>query len=153
MNNIIKCYETETAHIVRGASSERCKFNVHGHSYKWEVEITGKINEAGMVIDFIDLKPIREFIDQFDHAMVLWSKEDPNFINFFKENCRRVVIMNKNTTAENMASLVFNYIKNWLFSTYQLHMCIRVSVWETRTGCGVATDCDSEDIIIPLNEL
>jgi 6-pyruvoyltetrahydropterin/6-carboxytetrahydropterin synthase len=151
MNKIKKIYETETAHIVRGASSERCKYNIHGHSYKWEIEIVGKVNEIGMIIDFIDLKPIKEFIDKFDHSMVLWSKEDINFINFFKKNCRRVVIMNKNTTAENMSSLLFNFIKNWLENNYPLYTCFQVNVWETRTGCGTALSCDSEDILIEDN--
>jgi len=94
---IVKSFETETAHIVRGATSNRCKRSVHGHSYKWDVEIFGVINPVGMVVDFIELKPIREFIDQLDHAMVLWERDDVDFMNFFKNSCERVVIMKQKT--------------------------------------------------------
>jgi 6-pyruvoyltetrahydropterin/6-carboxytetrahydropterin synthase len=151
MTRIEKVFETETAHIVRGATSERCKFNVHGHSYKWEVEICGPVNDFGMVIDFIELKPIKEFIDLFDHAMILWSEEENSFVDFFKTNCKRVMVMKKNTTAENMARLVHKYTNEWLNhrpgGTPDTYKCTQVNVWETRTGCGIATSSDTDDII------
>jgi len=147
---IAKTYKTETAHIVRNAVSERCKFNVHGHSYKWIVHIEGETNtHTGMVLDFKELQPIKEFIDQFDHAMILWSHENPDFIKFFKENTKRWIIMNKNTTAENMAKLVFKFAKEWLAKkTHGLDRVKCVEVWETETGRAIAYDCDGFDNIL-----
>ena len=53
--------------------------NIHGHSYKLYVTISGKPNQDknspkyGMIIDFTDLKRIvnETVIDKFDHALVL----------------------------------------------------------------------------------
>jgi len=152
MATISKTYKTETAHIVRNAFSERCKFNVHGHSYKWVVHVKGHVNEkTGMVIDFGALKPIKDFIDQFDHAMVLWEKDDINFIQFFKDNTQRHIIMKKNTTAENMASLVYGFVEKWLVKKYLMHSNVyvqKVEVWETDTGRAIATSFDEDDIIV-----
>lgn len=55
-----------------------CK-NIHGHTYKLQVTLCGKINtdekstKLGMVIDFSDLKQIVKIpiVDKFDHALVV----------------------------------------------------------------------------------
>lgn len=143
---IIKTFKTETAHIVREAVSERCKFNVHGHSYVWEVGIKGPVKPNGMVLDFKELQPIKDLIDKFDHAMVLWADDDSNFIKFFLDNCKRVLIMKKNTTAENMASLVYNFVTEWLEVYHPDCSCVAVKVHETVTGCAKASSSDGDDV-------
>ena len=149
MTTISKTYKTETAHIVRNAFSERCKFNVHGHSYKWVVSIKGEVNpESGMVIDFGALKPVKDFIDQFDHSMILWEQDDANFIQFFKNNTKRHIIMKQNTTAENMARLVHQWIDHWLFRIGGELWVDKVEVWETETGSAIATNSSCDDIIV-----
>ena len=55
--------------------------NIHGHSYRLEVTVTGPIitdalnPKCGMIIDFGDLKQIVQttVLNQFDHALVLNS--------------------------------------------------------------------------------
>lgn len=148
MAKITKIFTSETAHIVRNATSSRCKFNVHGHSYKWEITIEGFVSDkTGMVLDFIELKPIKEFIDKFDHSMVLWDKDEKDFKEFFLQNCHRIVIMNKNCTAENMASLVHQFIYVWLkkYKKFENFKCIEVKVYETATSCGIAIDSSEYD--------
>jgi 6-pyruvoyltetrahydropterin/6-carboxytetrahydropterin synthase len=141
---------------VRLASSERCKYSIHGHSYKYHIKIQDNfpLGENGMVIDFIDLKPVKDFIDKLDHATVLWYHDELSFKEFFHNNCRRVIEMKKNTTAENMSRLVFRFVKDWLFQTYPNRKLtiLEVKVWETETGCGIATSCDEEDILIYCHE-
>ena len=150
---ISKLFETETSHIVREAVSERCKNNIHGHSYLWKVFIeTSACQSNGMVLDFKELKPVKDFIDLFDHTTVFWAKEDTKIINFFKDNFDRILIMQKNPTAENMARLVCKFTNDWLLSipnaNYQVYTCTRVEVNETRTGCGISSgDYDVEDIL------
>lgn len=144
---IIKRFTSETSHIVRGATSIRCHNNVHGHGYKWLVTLEGDLQSNGMILDFKDLKPIKEFIDLFDHATVFSSIENPKIIDFFRMMFPRVLVMNKNTTAECMARLVFKFTKDWLSYTTDLIKVVQVDVWETETGCGVATECDDEDIL------
>ncbi len=148
MNVIHKTFKTETAHIVRKASSTRCRYNVHGHSYKWVVHIKSHhLNEAGMVMDFKDMSLVKTFIDQFDHSMVLWSKEDPKITKFFLKNFKRVIIMEQNPTAENMARLVFQFCEETLPAGVMVH---KVEVWETETGCAEATESHMYDTIKDL---
>lgn len=150
IGSIVKELETETAHIVRNAVSERCKFNLHGHSYKWEIAITGEIKKTtGMVLDFKELADIKNAIDRFDHATVFWSEEDPNIITFFQKNFRRVLVMKKNVTAENMARFAHKCVSDWL--GFRGH-CEYVRVWETRTGSAIASDHDDDDILVSTYE-
>ena len=80
---ITKKFNFETGHALYGYDG-KCK-NVHGHSYKLEVTVSGKpITDAsnvkfGMVIDFGDLKKIvkEEIVDLFDHATV-FNKNTPH---------------------------------------------------------------------------
>jgi len=50
----------------------KCK-NLHGHTYRGEIEFVGKIDpETGMVQDFSDLKALVETqIQAFDHTVIL----------------------------------------------------------------------------------
>jgi len=145
MNLIHKTFITETAHIVRKASSTRCKFNIHGHSYKWIVHIKSKnLNSAGMVLDFKDMGKIGDFIDQFDHSVVFWSQEEHSILEFFFDNFKRVIVMQQNPTAENMARLIFQFCKGNLPTGIEVY---KVEVWETAKGCAEATESDTTDVI------
>jgi len=142
--SIVKTYITETAHIVREAISERCKHNIHGHSYTWEILITGPIQQNGMVLDFKQLKPIKEFIDHFDHSCVFWSKEEPEILEFFLDKFKRVIIMNKNCTAENMARVVHALVVD-KFLNNNKNFKVSVRVWETATGSAISNESDPSD--------
>ncbi len=146
---IKKKFTSETSHIVRNAISTRCKFNIHGHSYKWYVYIKGDVGEeTGMVLDFKELKPVKEFIDLFDHSTILWREESEEFRNFFLTECKRVLIMRKNTTAENMARVVLKFTQDWLDSIGSKCKAHQVDVWETETGCAIANCFDESDNLI-----
>lgn len=159
-SQIVKLIETETAHIVRNAVSERCRFNIHGHSYKWEICIKGPINpETGMVLDFKELADIKAQIDKFDHATTFWSKEDPMIINFFKDSFHRVVVMEKNVTAENMARWAHKMTTDWLATNKNpsamvapTYTCAYVRVWETRTGSAWTDESDWQDTLVYCHE-
>lgn len=80
---ITKSFSFETAHALHGYDG-KCR-NLHGHSYKLFVTVTGTpITDSGhtkfgMLIDFGDLKKIvnREIVDVFDHASV-FNKNTPH---------------------------------------------------------------------------
>jgi len=153
---IRKLYETETAHRVLNADSIRCSQGPHGHSYRWEIEIAGPVNpETGMLIDFGSLKPIKEMIDKFDHAYIFWDKEDPEIIDFFKKHFKRLIIMRKNVTAENMALWAHRQINVWLQKQFNLNYTparpVKVRVWETRTGSAIADYSTEEDELVYLH--
>lgn len=80
---ITKQFTFETGHALFGYDG-KCR-NVHGHSYKLSVTVTGipiadkNHVKNGMVIDFGDLKTIvkEEIVDVFDHATV-FNKHTPH---------------------------------------------------------------------------
>ncbi len=51
--------------------AEQCE-NLHGHNWKVEVMVAGeKLNEAGVLIDFGELKAhVKEIINQLDHKFL-----------------------------------------------------------------------------------
>lgn len=57
--------------------------NLHGHSYKLSVTVTGNVQKEGekrgMIIDFKDLKKVvnEQVIDKYDHSMLNESYENP----------------------------------------------------------------------------
>jgi len=84
--------------------------DVHGHSWKIEVDIVSKVNKkTGMVVDFSKIKDI---INQLDH------KDINDFIS--------------NPTAENIVKFIMVNIKNKL--KLPLSAQVRVTVWESATS-------------------
>ena len=74
---IRKKFRFEGAHIVRNCTSQRCRENIHGHSYEVEVFVKSDSLDRGfMVLDFILLNKTGDFIHSFDHSYTLWEKED-----------------------------------------------------------------------------
>jgi 6-pyruvoyltetrahydropterin/6-carboxytetrahydropterin synthase len=106
---ITKQFNFETGHALYGYDG-KCK-NVHGHSYKLSVTVSGRpITDNtnvkfGMVIDFSDLKKIvkEEIVDLFDHATV-FNKNTPH-IELAKELQKRdhhVILVEYQPTSEMM---------------------------------------------------
>lgn len=91
--------------------SAECRENLHGHSYKVNVEVTSgeSTNSAGMVVDFKLLKnALKEVEDQYDHSCIL-KANDP-LCEPIKANCKKVFRVMENPTAEWMAKHLFNEI-------------------------------------------
>ena len=89
--------------------------NYHGHNYNLEVTITGALNEeSGYLIDMKLLSDIikEEILNPFDHKNLNLDVED------FK---------NLNPTAENMAVVMYNKLKNRLDN----HFEIKIKLYET----------------------
>ncbi len=95
----------------------KCR-NIHGHTYKMQVEITrnegGVIKnlgntEHGMVLEFNDLKTIVNeiIVDKLDHAFLYWTDStDPmehEIAGILKKYDRKMVEINYRPTAEEMA--------------------------------------------------
>lgn len=107
--------------------------NLHGHNYTIQATVEGNPDLLGLVIDFKDLKGIlHSILEPFDHAMVL-HVDDPLAQNL----PGRLVLLSVNPTAENLASLIFNRLRDEGVS-----QVIRVVVRETDTGWAEATKVD-----------
>ena len=125
---ITKQFNFETGHALYGYDG-KCK-NVHGHSYKLSVTVSGKpIKDNtnvkyGMVIDFGDLKKIvaSEIVNKFDHATV-FNKNTPH-IELAAELEKRghnVILVDYQPTSEMMLIDFAEKIKNRLPKTIHLH--------------------------------
>ena len=66
--SVTRSFSFEAAHQLEWHAGA-CK-NLHGHSYRLEVTVTGPVDGNGIVIDFADVNNVvqREVIDAFDHT-------------------------------------------------------------------------------------
>ena len=138
---IRKEYKFENAHIVRDCSTQRCSQNIHGHSYRVEVLLESNYLDNGqMVYDFgLTKLYIKEFIDSFDHAITLWSKDSTEYLKHMKQHSQRWIELPVSPSAEQFSRVFFIVIDKILnLSTMnnnekdvKLHSII---VHETQTG-------------------
>lgn len=117
MHKIAKEFSFDMAHMLDGHDG-KCQ-NLHGHTYKLQVEVAGELVESGaksgMVIDFSDLKAVvkHEILDKMDHAFIFDSTSE--------RECQVAELLtslnSKNfgipmrTTAENMAKYMFDRLQ------------------------------------------
>lgn len=88
----------------------KCK-NLHGHSYKCMIELTGEPDKNGIVLDYYDLKKTAEPVfDELDHSVLVW-KEDKELIEALQKLNSRMVIVDFQTTAENICVYLLKKIK------------------------------------------
>jgi 6-pyruvoyltetrahydropterin/6-carboxytetrahydropterin synthase len=88
----------------------KCK-NIHGHSYKMIIELEGEVGESGMVMDYYDVKKILGLvIEKLDHAFMV-CKEDKEIISFLKKMKSKIVIVEFQSTVENICSYFLDEIK------------------------------------------
>jgi 6-pyruvoyltetrahydropterin/6-carboxytetrahydropterin synthase len=138
---IRKLFKFESAHIVRGCTSDRCKYSIHGHSYKIEVLFESNYLDNGqMVYDFgLTKLSIKELIDSFDHATTIWNKDDKEYLQMIKKHSLRWVSLPVSPSAEQFCRVIFLMIDRLLKLTQMsngekevsLHSII---VHETDTG-------------------
>ena len=135
---ITKQFNFETGHALYGYDG-KCK-NVHGHSYKLSVTVSGKpITDTthvkfGMVIDFSDLKKIvkEEIVTVFDHATV-FNKNTPHIelAKELKDRGHHVILVDYQPTSEMMVVDFAERIKKRLPKNIQLHS---IKLQETDTS-------------------
>lgn len=110
--SITKKFTFDAAHSLPNHDG-KCK-NLHGHSYVFEVTVSGPITETGpkegMIMDFTDISSVvkAEIISKWDHQ----------FLND---------ILPFVTTAENLAAEIFKVLKEKLPVT-------EIKLWETATS-------------------
>lgn len=88
---------------------------LHGHNWKVQIEVVkNKLDKAGMVLDFKDLKmKLNKVLDELDHKYL-------NNVSHFKK---------VNPTSENIARYIFYKIKDKGLRVNS------VTVWESENSC------------------
>jgi 6-pyruvoyltetrahydropterin/6-carboxytetrahydropterin synthase len=130
MSSIIRVtreFTFETAHVLRGYDGP-CR-NVHGHSYRLFVTVTGSPVEDpgnpknGMVIDFTELKKVvmGSIIDKFDHAVVVPSDFDRARIDMMKKTFGNTVVVDYQPTCENLVADFAHRLQALLPAGAKLH--------------------------------
>ena len=106
----------------------KCK-NIHGHSYKMLVEIEGDVMENGMVMDYYHLKDVIEpLVEKMDHAFLVYH-EDETVIEFLEKMNSKRVVVNFQSTVENITNFFLTEIKN---ARLPSNICkVKVRVCET----------------------
>lgn len=148
MSNLVSVTKEVTfdcAHMLSGHEA-LCK-NLHGHTYKVQVTVSGDTIAGGssgeMIIDFKHLKQaITEVItNKFDHAVIFSAESYRNTAEqeLYAWACNydlRHFVMPTRTTAENMALYFRNTIYDYLVKSLELDNIkgVSVKVYETPTS-------------------
>lgn len=154
---IRKLFRFEAAHIVRDCSTDRCKENIHGHSFIVELLLqSDTLDNAGMVYDFGLLKGlVKDFIDAFDHCYLLWTGEAEDIKNFIKTVNKRWIEFPFNPTSETLSLFLHKGIQDILDHTPMNNGEGKIKVKSVRlheTATGYAETEDGEELLkrIPL---
>ncbi len=107
---IAKEFYWEMGHRLRYHAG-KCK-NLHGHSYKCMVELSGDPNANGMVLDYYDVKAVIEpIIDELDHSFMV-CKDDNELIEALDKLNSRKIVVDFETTAENICLYLLGKIRS-----------------------------------------
>ena len=146
---IRKRFRVESSHVVRNCTSERCSHSHHGHSAVIDVFFEGRhLDNAQMLMDFGLMKgTIKEWIDSMDHCALICTKDDPEYVEFFKKFNDRYILIPFNPSAEMLSIFIMHYINKILDNTVFNNdegsiRCVNVEYNETVTGMA---RCDKLD--------
>lgn len=142
--SVTKEFSWDMAHMLAGHQG-LCK-NLHGHTYKMQVEVTRKSGDtlssdtssAGMIIDFKALKEVvaSNITSGLDHAFIYWKNSNDvvehEIARLLKENGRKVVEVPYRPTAEEMALHFYEVLSKEL-ETQNIAL-ISIKLWETPTS-------------------
>ena len=129
MTTVSKTIAFDAAHMLSGYSG-KCR-NLHGHTYRLEVDVRGEPDESGMVLDFFELKKcMNEAADRFDHAFLYdeRSETERELASFLEKRGLKTVSLPFRTTSENLARHFFELFRN----RFEVSA---VRVRETPTSC------------------
>jgi 6-pyruvoyltetrahydropterin/6-carboxytetrahydropterin synthase len=105
---VAKRFRWDSAH--RLPKHEGACRNLHGHSYGMTVEFEGPVDDEGIVVDFKDIKNlVKPLVDRWDHATLI-AQYDRELVDAVEKLGSRFEILPADSTAENMAVYVVDYI-------------------------------------------
>lgn len=122
------------AHMLDGHDG-KCQ-NLHGHTYKLQVEISGELHQngvkRGMVMDYSYLKTIVKtyILEPMDHAFIydLHNERESRVAQLLIDLKSKVYAIPSRTTAEEMAKYMFEKLEKIGLPVSLIHL------WETPTS-------------------
>ncbi|HZW40546.1 MAG TPA: 6-carboxytetrahydropterin synthase QueD [Ignavibacteriaceae bacterium] len=104
----------------------KCK-NIHGHSYKMSVELEGEIDpNTGMIMDYYDVKKmVNPIVEELDHCFMVNSK-DKDIIAFLEKVDSKKVVVDFDSTVENICMYMLNKIKQENFPSNIKKLKVRI---------------------------
>jgi 6-pyruvoyltetrahydropterin/6-carboxytetrahydropterin synthase len=108
MYHISKEFRFEAAHRLCAPYSGKCN-HLHGHSWRVRVGFSGATLDArGMVKDFAEFAPIREWIaNKLDHATLV-SEMDHDLLEWLTSHKQKIFAVKGNPTSEVLARILFD---------------------------------------------
>jgi 6-pyruvoyltetrahydropterin/6-carboxytetrahydropterin synthase len=106
----------------------KCR-HLHGHNARAAIRLeSDTLDDLGMVCDFKDIGDyVKSWLErEIDHTMLL-HKDDP-VLALLRATEERVTVMDENPTAENIARMIFDYVKQGGFPVTE------VAIYETETA-------------------
>jgi len=146
---ITKLIEWDMGHRIPNHIS-KCK-NLHGHRYKLEICLSGKLitkkgsSDEGMLMDFSDIKTIAmsEIHDLCDHGFMFWKKDKESSFFFNKFKYFKNIPVSFIPTAENLAQWIFKKLEKKFNKKYGNNLRLeQVTIWETPTSKAIFTYLD-----------
>ncbi len=141
MHVIRKKYTIEYAHQLADAFSDCCRDTIHGHSGVIEVYLESEtLEDCNMVIDFGELSSwIEDYLMRFDHALIMPIMFSEAYIATLRENNQKLIVVDRNPTAEYMAEEIYWGITETLVSVLKHNhkrklRLQKVRFHETETG-------------------
>lgn len=137
MYKIAKEFKFEAAHRLHRLDKCHPCHALHGHSYKVVVEIEADSlnSNTGFVIDFGELRWIKEWLDKnWDHAVIVASEDPAADIMEEKRIANKIFKLPYTaSSAELMCKYLHNMISEKLNQNNETNRCFKITVkiWET----------------------
>ncbi len=124
MMKIAKEFKWEMGHRLPEHFGQ-CK-NIHGHSYKMRIELEGKPDSSGMVMDYYILeKIVNPLVEKLDHAFIVY-KDDKEVISFLEKLNSKKVVVEFQSTVENLVTYFLNELRRSEFPSNVKSIKVRV---------------------------
>jgi 6-pyruvoyltetrahydropterin/6-carboxytetrahydropterin synthase len=110
--SIRKEFHFEACHRLTAPYHGKCS-HLHGHSFVVHISVAAtELDERGFVMDFNELKPLKDWIDsELDHATLV-SENDRSLIEWLKANGQKYVLFPVNPTSEIIARAIAEKAKS-----------------------------------------
>ncbi|MFM9873795.1 MAG: 6-pyruvoyl trahydropterin synthase family protein [Fimbriimonadaceae bacterium] len=128
---ITKEYRWEMGHRL-STHTEGCQ-NLHGHSYRLVVALTGTNNSDGMVFDFGDISRIvRPIIEHLDHSTMLHQDDQP-LVEFLQGQGMKLTLTPFHPTTEELGQWLLTQIADQIGTPANIQD-LSITLYETATS-------------------